>query len=115
MQKTIQLSLISVALLSSLNANEVTLKSIEVTSSLGTSIDKQDLTDSMTIITKEQINEARVTNLADALNRLGGISMTQNGGPGKATSMFVRGMDTKRLLVLIDGVRYNNPASIGAA
>jgi len=80
-----------------------------------TSVDKKDLTDSMTIITKEQIKEARITNLADALNRLGGIAMTQNGGPGKATSMFVRGMDTKRLLVLIDGVRYNNPTAIGAA
>ena len=79
MQKTIQLSLLSVALLSQLNAKEVTLKPLEVTASLGTNLEKKDLTDSMTIITKEQIDEARVTNLADALNRLGGIAMTQNG------------------------------------
>lgn len=115
MQNTIKLSIISVALLSSLQAQEVALAPLEVSASLGTNVEQKDLTDSMTIITKEQIDEARVTNLADALNRLGGISMTQNGGAGKATSMFVRGMDTKRLLVLIDGVRYNNPTAIGAA
>ena len=115
MNNTIKLSLISVALLSQLHAKEVILAPIEVSASLGTDVDKKNLTDSMTIITKDQLNEARITNLADALNRLGGIAMTQNGGPGKATSMFIRGMDTKRLLVLIDGVRYNNPTAVGAA
>ncbi len=119
MQNTIKLSLISVALLSSLHAqdatNQYTLDSISVTASQGATLDKKDVTDSVTIITKEALEESRVNNLAEALNKLGGISMTQNGGVGKATSMYVRGMDTKRLLVLIDGVRYNNPTSIGAA
>ncbi|MCD6190885.1 MAG: TonB-dependent receptor [Sulfurimonas sp.] len=116
MKKTIKLSLISVALLSSLHAeNQYTLDTISVTASQGTTLNKKDVTDSVTIITKEAIEESRVTTLDEALNKLGGISMTQNGGPGKSTSMFVRGMDTKRLLVLIDGVRYNNPTAIGAA
>jgi len=113
MQKKIQLSLILVALTSSLYAqNQYTLESINVTASQGTTLEKKDVTDSVTIITKEALEESRVTTLDEALNKLGGISMVQNGGTGKNTSMFIRGMDTRRLLVLIDGVRYNDPATL---
>jgi len=115
MKKTIKLSLISVALLSSLHAeNQYTLDTISVTASQGTTLDKKDVTDSVTIITKEAIEESRVTTLNEALNKLGGISMTQNGGIGHSSSMLLRGMDTSRLLVLIDGIRYNNP-TLGSA
>jgi len=116
MKNIIQLSLLSAALLSQLNAeNQYTLESIDVTASQGTTLKKKDVTDSVTIITKEAIEESRVSTLDEALNKLGGLSMTQNGGAGKSTSMFIRGMSSKRVLVLIDGVRYNNPTGIGAA
>lgn len=104
-----------VAITSSLHAaNQYTLENISVTAAQDTELKKEDVPDSVTIITKAALEESRVTNLAEALNRLGNIAMTQNGGPGKSTSMFVRGMDTRRTLVLIDGVRYNNPTGIGA-
>ncbi len=113
---TIKLSLLSIALLSQLHAeNQYTLDTIKVTAAQGTTLNKKDVTDSVTVITKEAIDEARVTTLDEALSKLGGIAMTQNGGVGKTTSMFVRGMDTKRALVLIDGVRYNNPTSSSGA
>lgn len=113
MQKTIKYSLITVALLSQLHANnQYTLDTINVTASQGTILDKKNITDSVKIITKEAIKESRVTTLDEALNKLGGISITQNGGIGKNTSVFLRGMDTRRLLVLIDDVRYNNPSSL---
>jgi len=116
MSNTIKISIISAALISSLYAdNQYTLENIEVTAAQGTTLNKKDVTDSVTIITKEALEEAHVTTLDEALNKLGGISMTQNGGPGKASSMFLRGMSSKRILVLVDGVRYNNPTAIGAA
>lgn len=116
MQKTVQLSLLTVALVSSLQAkNQYTLQNIEVTSSQGTSINKKDVTDSVTVITKEEIEEAHVTTLNEALNKLANTAMTQNGGPGTSSSIYIRGMSAKRILVLIDGVRYNNPTAIGAA
>ena len=116
MQKTIQLSLLSVALVSSLQAqNQYTLQNIEVTSSQGASINKKDVTDSVTVITKEEIEEAHVTTLNEALHKLANMAMTQNGGTGKSSSIYIRGMSSKRILVLIDGVRYNNPTAIGAA
>jgi vitamin B12 transporter len=117
MQKTIQLSLLSVALLSQLHAaeNQYTLENISVEASQATTLNKKDVTDSTTIITKEALDEARVTTLNEALNKLGGIATTQNGGIGQSSSMFLRGMDSRRILVLIDGVRYNNPTAIGSA
>jgi vitamin B12 transporter len=116
MQKNIKLSLILVAFLSQLHAeNQYTLDAISVTASQGTTLDKKDVTDSVTVITKEALEESRVTTLNEALNSLGGMSMTQNGGPGSTSSMYVRGMDSSRILVLVDGVRYNNPTAIGAS
>ncbi|MFT7003188.1 MAG: vitamin B12 transporter, partial [Sulfurimonas sp.] len=117
MQKNIKLSLILVAFLSSLHAdNQYTLETIDVTSSQGTTLNKKDVTDSVTVITKEALEESRVTTLNEALNQLGGISMTQNGSTGSTSSMYVRGMDSGSILVLIDGIRYNDPTnSSGAA
>jgi len=114
MPQTIKLSLLSVALLSQLNAdNQYTLQTIDVTASQGTTLNKKDVTDNVIIITKEALEESHLTSLGEALNKLGNISTTQSGGIGQQSSTFVRGMDTKRTLVLIDGIRYNNPTSIG--
>ncbi|HFU74385.1 MAG TPA: TonB-dependent receptor [Helicobacteraceae bacterium] len=116
MKKT-TLSLATLVLLSQATfaQNQFSLDTLEVTASQGTNLETKDVPDSVTIITKEAIEESRVTNLAQALNRLGNIAVTQNGGMGTSASMFVRGMDTSRTLVLIDGVRYNNLTAIGGA
>jgi len=104
------------ALITSLQAaNQFTLEDISITAAQDTELKKEDVPDSVTVITKEAIEEARVTTLAEALNRLGSIAATQNGGPGTAAFLYLRGMDSQRTLVLIDGVRYNNPTAIGAA
>ena len=116
MKQTVKLSLLSVALFSQLQAqNQYSLEAINVTASQATTLSKKDVTDSVTIITKEAIEEARVTNLSEALSKLGNVTISQSGGLGQQTSMFVRGMDTQRVLVLIDGVRLNDPTSVGAA
>jgi len=116
MEKKVLTLAAAVAVASSLQAaNQYTLDSISVTAAQDTELSKEEVPDSVTVITREAIEEAHVTTLAEALNRLGNIAMTQNGGPGTASSVYLRGMDTKRALVLIDGVRYNNPTAIGAA
>lgn len=105
-----------IALASSLSAtNQYKLGEISVTAAQNTELNKEDVPDSVTIITKEAIEEARVNTLAEALYKLGNIAMTNNGGPGRATSMYIRGMSTQRTLVLIDGARYNNVTSSNGA
>ena len=114
--KTTLLSLAAITTLASnlYGANAYTLTDINVTAAQDTMLDAKKVPDSVTIITEEALKESRINNLAQALNRLGNIAMTQNGGPGTSASVFVRGMDARRTLVLIDGVRYNNPTGIGA-
>jgi len=117
MKTTLKLSLLCAAFVSSsLQAqNQYTLKNIEVTASQGTELKKKNVTDDVIIITKEQIEESRVSTLNDALSKLANLSITQNGGVGTSSSVYIRGMSSKRILVLVDGIRYNNPTAIGAA
>ncbi len=111
--KKIVLSLSALAVMS--YAQEVKLEEIEVQSSLGTEVKKKYLTESVTVITAGQIKAARINTLSEALNRLGNIATTSNGGTGKTSSMFVRGISAKRTLVMIDGIRYNDITGTGGA
>ena len=110
------LSFAAILAFSSLAAeNSYTLEAIDVTASQGATLQKKDVPDSVTIITKEAIKEARVTTLQQALTRLGALSATSNGGMGQPTSIYIRGMDSKRTLVLIDGQRYNDVTGLNGA
>ena len=115
MKNSIKISLITIAFLSPLYAQEsVQLDPIEVYASQGTNINQKDVTDDVRVITKDDLEESRITNLGDALNKLGNIPSTQNGGTGQLSSLYLRGMDASRTLILIDGVRYNDPTTVGA-
>ena len=110
MQKTtIKLSIISVALLSQLNAQTtINLDEITVTSATKSKQSIKDITANIVVITSEELEEKHYSSVDEALNTLAGISITRNGGLGKSTSIRVRGFDSKRVLVMIDGVRYND-------
>lgn len=72
---------------------------------------KSDYTGSVTVITSEQLQEKAIQTLPEALDRIGGIANYSNGGLGTTSSVFVRGHDSKRVLLLVDGMRFNDPAS----
>ena len=115
MNKTITLSLLSSLLLSNVYAAPIELEEVTIEAANRTKQTLKDLSESVTIITAEDIKEARVTTLNDALIRLGNISMISNGGRGQNSSFFLRGMDTSKTLVLIDGMRYNDVSSASGA
>ncbi len=103
------LSIVAITVLfTTAHAQTVALDTIEVTAANRTTQNIKDITESVTVITSEDIKESKVNTLSEALNRFGNIAMTNNGGVGKSTSMLIRGMDTQRTLVLIDGIRYND-------
>lgn len=62
----------------------------------------------------EDIEAAQVKDIPALLNRLTGISISESGGRGSATSVFVRGVSSSQTIVLIDGVRVGS-ATLGAA
>ena len=63
---------------------------------------------SVTVITEEQIAQQQVNDLRELLTSISGIDMTNNGGLGKATSMFMRGTSSSHVLVMIDGIKVGS-------
>ena len=57
-----------------------------------------------TVITAQQIRDSQAPDLPSLLSREAGLQITQSGGVGSATGMFLRGADTRQTLVIIDGV-----------
>ncbi|MCH9814106.1 MAG: TonB-dependent receptor plug domain-containing protein, partial [Epsilonproteobacteria bacterium] len=115
MTKT-KLSLLVAFLLSSqLQARNIQLDKVTVTTPTKFSQSLQDITTNVDVITSQEIKERGYQTVSDALKAEPGIVYTRNGGLGKATSIFLRGFEQKRTLVLVDGVRYNDPASVGGA
>ncbi|MBU2676332.1 MAG: TonB-dependent receptor [Gammaproteobacteria bacterium] len=79
-----------------------------------TPIPLSDATVPVTIITREDIELSLATDLSELLRFEAGLDIGRNGGPGQATSIFLRGTESNHTLVLIDGVRMN-PSTIGGA
>ena len=65
----------------------------------------------MSVVSGADLQSAQRLVLADALAQLPGLSVTRAGGPGQTTSLFIRGADAGQSLVLIDGVRINDPSA----
>lgn len=108
-------SLVAAAtLVASLEANPLTLDPVIVTAAK-TEQSLNTVTANVDIITSEELEEKHVTTVSEALNLLPGISTLSNGGLGKSTSVLLRGFDSKRVLVLIDGIRYNDPTGLSGA
>lgn len=75
-------------------------------------ISARDLARSVTIISREEIEQRQVKYLADLLRDVPGFAVSQAGGPGTQTQIRVRGAESNHLLVLVDGIRANDPASV---
>ena len=59
---------------------------------------------SVTVITRQDIERQQARSVDDLLRGELGISISNNGGPGKAASVFLRGTESDHVLVLIDGI-----------
>jgi vitamin B12 transporter len=67
----------------------------------------------VTVLTREDIEKSQAPDLLTLLSRQAGIDVARTGGPGQASTVFVRGGNSTHALVLVDGVRVN-PATQGA-
>ena len=64
-----------------------------------------------TIIDRTQIERRQVRYVTDLLRSVPGFSISRTGVAGSQTQVRVRGAEANHVLVLIDGVRANDPAS----
>ncbi|MDX2424946.1 MAG: TonB-dependent vitamin B12 receptor [Cycloclasticus sp.] len=66
----------------------------------------------VTVITRDDIERLQAQSVQSVLQGIAGINITNNGGPGKATSVFLRGTESDHVLVLIDGIKVGS-ATLG--
>ncbi len=69
----------------------------------------------ITLIDRALLEIRQTTSIADLLATVPGITVSRNGGPGQTAAVRIRGAEDSQTLVLIDGVRVNDPASPGGA
>jgi vitamin B12 transporter len=74
-------------------------------------IAKANLGSSTTVITREQIELRQARYVTDLLRAVPGFAVSHVGTTGSQTQVRVRGAEANHVLVLIDGVRANDPAS----
>lgn len=68
---------------------------------------------SVTVLTVEQIEASQAAAVVDMLARTPGVSYSSNGGVGTATSLRIRGAEADQTVVVIDGVKLNDPSATG--
>jgi outer membrane cobalamin receptor len=66
---------------------------------------------SVTVITREQIEAQQSPSVIDVLRQVPGVHIDQAGGRGSVSSVYTRGGDPNFTVVLIDGVKVNDPTN----
>ncbi|SDW28750.1 TonB-dependent vitamin B12 receptor [Lysobacter enzymogenes] len=69
----------------------------------------------VTVIDRAEIERLQPASLPDLLRGTPGASLANNGGPGKSTSLFLRGTESDHVLVLVDGIKLGSATSGGAS
>ena len=69
----------------------------------------------ISVLDNARLEELQAISIIDALRTLPGVAIATRGPVGSQSSVFLRGGNSSQTLVLIDGVRINDPSSPNAA
>jgi vitamin B12 transporter len=69
---------------------------------------------SITVITRRDIDRLQPQSLPDVLRGVPGLTISNSGGAGKATAVYLRGTNADHVLVLVDGIKVGS-ATTGTA
>lgn len=67
--------------------------------------------DDHTVVTSDMLKHWSVKNLGEALMYVPGVEVTSNGPFGQASSVSIRGSASRQVLVVVDGIPFNNQLS----
>ena len=62
---------------------------------------------SVSVIDSDDIEHKQIERVADALREVPGLNVVQTGTPGQLTSVFMRGLPSQDMQVLLDGIPIN--------
>ena len=63
---------------------------------------------SVTVLTRADIELSQAPDLVDLLSRQAGIDIARTGGPGQASTLFMRGTNSNHTLILVYGIRLTS-------
>ena len=87
--------------------NELKTSDVFVTATR-TSIPKKNVIADITLISEEEIKLAGSSSLPELLQRQPGIEISNNGGQGKVSTLFLRGASSTHSVILLDGIRIDS-------
>jgi vitamin B12 transporter len=104
----------TLALLPTYASAQETDEDIVVTAS-GFEQPRSETGQAISVIDEERLEELQATSITDALRTLPGVTAVTRGPVGSQSAVFLRGGNGSQTLVLVDGVRINDPSSPNAA
>lgn len=69
----------------------------------------EDLPGHIKVIDREMIEKRRYRSMLDLLDRVSGIHVISNGSRGSFANVYLRGAESNYTVVLIDGIKMNDP------
>lgn len=99
------------ALAAPLSAQDSAKVPVITVTATGTPVELEDTGQPVSIISREEIELVQGADITRVLQRVPGVTFSRNGGTGAFTGVRLRGAEAEQVLVLIDGVRVNDPAS----
>lgn len=94
-------------------SEQIALEEVVVTATR-TKESLERVSNSVTVITSQQIQAQHANNVLEVLRNVPGVYISRTGTLGKTTSAFLRGSESKHTLLMIDGVQINSP-TLGSA
>jgi vitamin B12 transporter len=73
---------------------------------------ESSITYSTDLISSEEIEAEASTSLVDVLRSTPSLNISQVGGPGGSYGISIRGAEARHTLVLIDGIKVNDPSTL---
>ena len=86
-----------------------------VVTATGFELDGDETGQSISVIDADRLAALQSATISEALRTLPGVAVAGRGPVGSQTSVFIRGGNSSQTLVLVDGVRINDPSSPNAA
>lgn len=77
-----------------------------------TKTEKESVSPSAIVVTREDIENSNVQDLTKLLNLLTGIHLVRSGNAGQQSNMFIRGSRPSHIAVLFNGVKINDPSTV---
>ncbi|MDC0475469.1 TonB-dependent receptor [Methylophilaceae bacterium] len=93
---------------------DLALEEIKVTTPLRIPEEEKNVIADTTVITSGEIERAGLSTLPQLLQQQPGIEITNSGGPGKVSTVSIRGTKSTHTLILLDGMRIGS-ATTGLA